>query len=222
MINDSLMDFYRDLDVAIPYPDMGIHQSKERTLGYQYISNSLGVPFLAHPSRSYYKFLDISECNRIFTRRDIINKIDKELMEYYVKVVNKEIGREYLKFEYPVLIDMIKKGASTPEEELRRALEIREEKYVVAFREHVFQVEQVINQGNTQALLGVLKSVSDLAKDITTKYARNIYVGEISISITPSFSIPISIKTKRKHGLHTTFIRKLLEFGVYERNGIKY
>jgi len=223
MINDSLRDIYIELSTGT---SMLSPQSCERTLGYIIISNSLGVPFLAHPSRIYndsYLFI----LNSLFTRLDIIDKIDKELNKYYLKV-NEEIGRKFLKFNYPVLIDMIKKEAHTPEEELKIALEMREQKDVVLFRKKIQEIEQVINQGNTQVLMTELKLVSDLAKEITTKFDKKVFIGEFlisftpSIGITPGFSRPISINTSIKPRLHTTFIRRLLNFGVNERNNGNY
>jgi len=55
---------------------------------------------------------------------------------------------------------MIKKESRTPEEELKMALEIRNDDDVVTFRKQVFEIELVINQGrNTQEILAVLKLV---------------------------------------------------------------
>jgi len=215
MISDSLTSIYEMLKIDGEDYNSLIHQTWERTFGYQLISSSLGVPFLAHPSR-YQDIITEGISSRLFSRLDVIDRIDKELKKYY-KYINTELGREFLKFEYPVLIDLIKKEAHTPEEELRMALEMRVESDVVIFREQIFAIEQIINQGNTQALLTELKLVSDLAKDITAKYAKKIHLGEFSISINPSFTIPINLRKNEKNVLHATFIKRLLNHGVYAR-----
>lgn len=78
----------------------------ERTYGYQLISNYLSIPFLSHPKRN--EFFNQGVNINFFTRYDLIDKIDKELIEYYDKI-NTELGRDLLRFNYPVLIDYIKK-----------------------------------------------------------------------------------------------------------------
>ena len=201
----------------------------ERTLGYQILSNGLGVPFLAHPSRREYfihrRTYDFyrTTYNSIrfshFSRRDIFNRIDDELMEYYDQI-NKEVGRKLYSFNYPVLIDYIRKDTQTPAEELEKAIELKMDNDVVVFREKLFDIEQSIKLGNTQMILSELKMVSDLAKDITNKYQKRIDIGEFTISLSPSLTIPISIKKNKRRELHATFIRRLLNYGVYER-GVK-
>jgi hypothetical protein len=211
-IEESLMFIYETLS------NKGIntiYDIPERALWYQLISNSLGVPYFAHPSRKEYSFID--ESCEFFTRLDLINKIDKELLEYYKKI-NEELGRDMLSFKYPVLLDFIRKGTQTPEEELEKALELRMDNDVVVFRNQLFGVEQSIKNGNTQMILSELKMVSDLAKDITNKYQKQVNIGELTISLSPSFSIPINFTNNKKRELHATFIRRLINFGVYERN----
>jgi len=186
----------------------------ERTLGYQLISNFLGVSFLAHPLRNRVSSKNMIE---MFTRFDIIKQIDKELLSYYEEI-NKSIGRNILCFNYPVLIDMIRKETNTPEDELLSAMELRSENDVSLFRSQMYDVEQKINCGNTQEILSELKLVSDIAKEITEKYKKKTSLGEISISLSPSISKSIIFENNRKKALHATFIRRLIKHGVYNRH----
>ena len=219
-IDESLIDVYSMLSGNLnEYFQRSIY---ERTLGYQMLSNLLGVPFLAHPSRREhficrrtFDFFERTSKSR-FTRKDILKKIDRELMQYYEQI-NNELGRELLSFNYPVLIDYIRKDTQTSEEELEKALELRMDNDAVSFRNQVFDIEQTIKTGNTQLILSELKLISDLAKDITNKYQKRFYIGEFNISLSPSLSVPVNFSKNRKHDLHATFIRKLLNFGVYER-----
>jgi hypothetical protein len=207
MIDDSLTNIYEILDRASIAVD---HHCRERTLCYQLISNALGVPFLAHPSRYQSDLIDDIP-KMIFTRQDIINRIDKELLDYY-NHINEKMGRVALNFKYPVLIDMIRKETSTIEEELDMALKIRNYNDTVTFREQIFEIEQIINRGDTQALLAELKMVSDLAEDITIKYTKEYSIGYISISLNPSLTIPLKIKKNKKNALHATFIEPIKFF----------
>jgi len=184
---------------------------RNRTIGYQLISNSLGVPFLGHPRRATNLMDELLH----FTRRDVIDRINKELIAYY-NHINEELGRDLLKLKYPVLIDYIMSQADTPEEEMEAALSLRNEKYVVEFRKELNKIESLIKDGNTQKILSELKMVSDLANDITSQYSKKTIPGEFSISLSPSLSIPITLKT-RNYGLHATFVRKLINHGVYGR-----
>ena len=182
------------------------------------LSNSLGVPLLVHPRRNVRSHLfDIMA--GLFSRQDILNKVDKELVDYYEKI-NTELGRNLLKFKYPVLIDMICEEKNAPVAELENAINLRSDRNVVAFREQMHEIEQIINLGNTQEILAELKLVSDLAKEITTKYERKISLGEFSISLTPSISVPINVSKSKKNDVHATFIRELLDYGVYKRQYI--
>lgn len=217
-IDEPFLDTYLSLVRGNSHTPPNI---RRRTLGYQLISNSLGVPFLAHPRRATYLLDDLSRSipyhsKADFNRLDIISRIDKELMTYYERI-NKELGRDMLKIKYPVLIDYIIRQTNTPEEEMEAALSLRNERYVVDFRKELNNIENLINEcGDIPKILSELTTVSDLAKDITSKYSKETKLGELSISLAPSFSTPIILK-KRKKGLHITFIRKLMNYGINER-----
>ncbi len=190
------------------------YDSPRRTLMYQLASNSLGIPYFPHPSRKEYLFID--ESYEYFTRLDLIDKVDRALLEYYKKI-NGELGRNILSFNYPVLLDFIKKDTQTIEDEINRALALRMDKDVVVFRDQLFHIEQSIMRGDTQLLLSELKMVSDLAKDVTNKYQKRTNLGEFTIALSPSLTIPLSLGKNKKRALHATFIRRLIDFGVYER-----
>jgi len=75
MIDYSLYDYHKLLMEA---NHCIVHQDRERTLGYQLISSSLGVPFLAHPCRDPSYLTRGSD--KLFTRKDIIKKLIKSYM----------------------------------------------------------------------------------------------------------------------------------------------
>ena len=95
-IDSSLKKSYKKLSQGVsPHK----RNMTERTIAYQLISSSLGVPFFAHPSRNNcFTF----EAARMFSRLDILERVDKELLEYYEKI-NAELGRRLLNFNYPKL-----------------------------------------------------------------------------------------------------------------------
>ena len=184
----------------------------ERTKNYQILSASLSIPYLAHPYRARMK----PRYQPIFNRRDMVRMVDRELDKYYSEI-NNQLGRNLYQFKYPVLIDLITGGATSPEEELRSALVLRKNPDVVSFRGSMCEIEHLVQRGDTQLLQAELKLVSDLAKEITSKYKRELTLGEISLLPTPSFTFPIHLKKSNKGDPHVTFIRQLLNYGVYKR-----
>jgi hypothetical protein len=218
VLPNDLLSIYRDLSEKNTMDSDGLVQ---RGIAYQQISSFLGVPFLGHPLREGW-LLDHYRKN-IFTRVDIINRVDKELITYCEKI-NAELGRDLLKFNYPVLINFIRQEAGNNlENQLEVALELRDATDVVAFREQMFYMEQIVAQGNIQAIKEHLDSVSELAKDITTKRKKEISLGEFILSLFPpyiSLSVPIKIPIKKTSGLHITFINRLLEFGLHGRGNL--
>lgn len=204
-IDESYKNIYETLSIeGIDLYDNIFRRAKL----YQLMSNSLGIPYFAHPSRRLF--------TDYFTRLDLFEKVDRELMDYYNKI-NKELGRNILNFNYPVLLDFIKKDTQTIEDEFDRAMELRMNDDVVIFRKQLFDIEQSIMRGDTQLLLSELKMVSDLAKEITNKYQKRTNLGEFTIALSPSLTIPLSLGKNKKRALHATFIRRLIDFGVYER-----
>lgn len=183
-----------------------------RTESYQILSSSLSIPYLAHPYRAQMK----SRYQPIFNRRDMVRMVDRELEEYYSEI-NNQLGRNLYQFKYPVLIDLITGGATSPKEELQSALTLRKNPDIVSFRDSMCEIEHLVQRGDTQLLQAELKLVSDLAKEITTKYKRELTLGEISLFPTPSFTFPIHLKKTNKGEPHVTFIRQLLNYGVYKR-----
>lgn len=194
---------------------------RARTFSYQAISQCLGIPYLAHPFRVDSVINNNSQNS--FSRKDVIKRVDEELNAYY-SYINAELGRDLYRFHYPVLIDMIKQNASAPEDELLFAMELREESDVSDFRKAINTIEQAVQDGKSQELLGELEFVSDLAKKITTKYkGKGVTQGEFSISIP--FSVSTSIPwpqimlrdLKNKYKPQATFIRRLIDYGVNKR-----
>lgn len=190
-----------------------------RTAKYQAISRCLGIPYLAHPLRA--DNIIHSDTQKDFSRKDVLNKVDTELAEYY-KYINAELGRDLYQFQYPVLIDLIKQGTSTPEEELLEALELREQPDVANFRKAMDPIERAVQSGKKQDLLQELQFVSDLARKITTKYQKKgALIGEFSLSVPRSASISIPFQLWRRPGKkyrpQVTFIRRLVKYGVDER-----
>lgn len=188
-----------------------------RTYSYQAISQCLGLPYLAHPFRENSIIPEGYQEN--FSRKDVLKRVDEEL-EIYYRHINEELGRNLYQFRYPVLIDMIKRRASTPEEELFAALEIREDPDVLNFRDAMDSIEQAVQNGRSQKIVSELELVSDLAEEITKKHEdKGATLGEFSISFpfSVSISFPFPRWHKKKYKPQATFIRRLVNYGVNER-----
>jgi hypothetical protein len=209
MIDEPFYNMFFDLTQIDSSRTPNFHR---HTIAYQLISNSLGVPFLAHPRRATHLFDELIH----FSRFDLLKRVDKELIKYYNNI-NNILKRDLLRFNYPVLVDYIISKANTPEEEIEAAMSLRNEKFVVDFRNQMNKIELSIKNGDTQKILSELKMVSDLAKDITKRYNKKTKLGEFSISLSPSLTIPLNFSKNSKRELHATFIRKLINFGVDKR-----
>lgn len=188
-----------------------------RTFSYQAISQCLGLPYLAHPFRENSFIRE--DFQESFSRMDVLKRVDKELERYY-RHINEELGRNLYQFQYPVLVDMIKQRASTPEEELFAALEIREEPDVLNFRDAMNSIEQAVQNGCSQKIISELELVSGLAEEITKKREdKGATLGEFSISFPFAASISFTFPPwpKLKYKPQATFIRRLVNYGVNER-----
>jgi len=221
-VDDVLIDTYDqqisdDWLNSITYPEMhSLDARMTRTPLYIILSNLLGVNILLHPSRAQESRIEILD--QFFTRLDIFSRVDWELFAYYTSI-NEKMHRAMWKFEYPVLFDYIRKNTCSREEELQAAVALRENKDLIAFKELITDIEQKVNDGDTQLLLTQLDIVSNAAREITTKYNRKMDLGELKLSLKPSLSktIPIKVRCHRDLKIHTAFISKLLEFGVSKR-----
>ena len=189
---------------------------KERTGYYKILSNSLGIDFFGHHKRWEHIHNNYYE-NRIFNRLDIFHTIDKELITYCERI-NEKLGNKRLTFKYPVLFDFIRSGTNSHAEELERTLTLRKEEDIVSFRNEMYYLEEVINKGNLPLLERELDRISEFSEEITNKYRKNkVFLGEIEISLAPSITVPFSFKQSDRE-LHTTFIRRMMEYGLYNRS----
>ena len=185
---------------------------RERSKFYLVISNILGISYLAHPERGAH----IDDFGKqLFNRMELIEKIDKELIEYYL-YINKRLGREHLNFKYPVLYDLVRYNSSGVYDQLNTALSLRNDNDLITFRNEISEIEQLVNSGNTQSLLTQLDIISEIAKKVTEKY-KKMKIGQFSLGLTPSISLPIQIKVNPNMKIHTAFIKRLIDFGVNKR-----
>ena len=221
-IDVNILSEFKDISENCNYSYEQIDVSSKRNIFYRLLSNSLGINLLLHNKRES----DVGENykNKFFNRLDIFNTIDKELQEYY-QHINDLIGRQYLTFNYPVLFDYVRSSAANDGyinnsiSELKTALEIRNNTDLIRFRDEVSHIEILINQGNTQALLVQLGLLHEIATDLTNKYKRSFQLAEFNLSFAPSISKKFQINIKHNEGMkiHTSFIKKLIKFGINER-----
>ena len=217
LINSSTVpSFFREMEID-KIDGLYVNPSLcARTFSYQAITQCLGLPYLAHPLRENSIILEGYQEN--FSRRDVLKRVDEELERYYC-YINEELGRSLYQFRYPVLIDMIKRRASTSEEELFAALEIREEPDVLNFRDAMNFIEHAVQNGRSEKIINELELVSGLAEEITKKHEdKGAALGEFSISVPfVSISFPFPRWRRKKYKPQATFIRRLVNYGVNER-----
>lgn len=222
--NEALSTLEHEVDVYLAYEGASIDFLTRRNIYYQLLSNSLGINLLLHEKRMLQGYMLSIE---MFNRLDIFRHIDRELKEYY-QHINSLVDRELLNFKYPVLFDysrylISKKRYLTINKisELEAAIEIRQDKDIAQFRDEISHLEVVINNGNTQALLTQLDLIHNAVQELTNKYKEKTTLVELKLSLSPSISIfktiPISIRRNKNMKIHTSFINRIIEFGVNQR-----
>ena len=187
----------------------------QRTMDYLGVSNNFGISYLPHPARA--EFLRHSAIMALHLNRQmIIDKLDQDMLDFF-KRTNALLRKKILKCEYPLIYDLIRRNASIPQDELKAALEIRNDKDVISFRQNLTELEDRVGQGDIALLHEYLSEINAMEERITKKFKGPTKLhGEFEISVTPSVSIPFEVqKSNRKFNL--AFLTRLVDFSIHER-----
>lgn len=163
---------------------------------------------------------------KIWSREDVLKYLDKEIYEI-CKEIYSFMDKEIISIQTPLLVDYICEYATSLQDAINIALQLKEHKDVIHFRQTMNLLDDAINKGNTLQFKEYTDALSEIVaqlcpKDIPTKKI------EIEFTITPSlanpsistmFGIPIEYNRKRK--INMNFLIELARYGLsHERNYI--
>ena len=159
--------------------------------------------------------------NKLWSRQCILEYIDKEVFEIY-KNVNSFFGHDIAHFQTPLLVDYICQNSTCVRDAIEIALELRETKEMIQFRETMNRIDNSINDGNLLLIDSLKKQLDDIIEQFTKKEIPTDKT-TLSFSITPSFTkpnfevefgIPMIRDSKSKHRINLNFVTNLVRHGL--------
>lgn len=173
------------------------------------------------------KFVQKSEiAKKTWSRENVLQYLDKEIYEI-CKEIYSFMDKEIISIQTPLLVDYICKNATSLRDAINIAIQLKEHKDVIHFRQTMNLLDNAINEGNTLKFKEYTDTLSEIVtqlcpKDVPTKKI------EMKFTITPSlanpsistmFGIPIEYNKKRK--INMNFLIELARYGLtHERNYI--
>lgn len=189
----------------------------QRTQAYMNVCNDLGISYLPHPARAKYFEAIRKELVYSFNRSMVIDKVDKDVQEYY-EHINNLLRVSAFHCSYPLLYDFIRRNARSPRDELEAAFEIRRDADVVEFRSIIQEIENKVSQGDLAPLDSYLSAIDDAEKRITDRFQSHKGIsGEFTLALAPSLTMPFTIPVQKKFNI--AFLTRLMDFGIHNRLG---
>lgn len=155
--------------------------------------------------------------NYVFRRNDIINMLEKEVVEFYEEI-NRKVGKKIISFTSPLLTDYICQNASSFQEAVELALEIRDDKNVVQYRKSMDKMKECLNEGKFTEFNEYISAIPDIVNDIKGSNIKTRTI-EAGLSITPSVTTAFNINVSKikRNRLHMSFLNDLARYGMKER-----
>lgn len=180
---------------------------------YLLLSYNLGMNVLLSDERT--TFIEKSGlAENIFSRADILSRLDKEIVEYYQEV-NASIGKKIFKMKMPVLVDYIASNANNFEEAKEIALRIKYDPDVIKFREAMDSMDRALNEGKIVEFNDYMKVIPEIVNAITYK-EFDTKTFDIGISLSPSIAFPLNmgkLRLRRKK-INMNFLLNLTKYGI--------
>ena len=183
-----------------------------RGIEYQIDSNLLGYNYLPHPRRAQ-TLHDSGLRRKEFDRTLYLEILDDDINEF-LKIVNERSKNRLDVVHFPSLYKYISRAANSPTEELQVALELRQKKSVVQFRDSLNDLEHELARGNYVAYDASLKRVNEVCKEVTDSVYKKPYSFTMSLTWLPSLTYERNVGFRVKSGLHTTFLSDLARFSL--------
>ncbi len=110
---------------------------------------------------------------KIWSREDVLKYLDKEIYEI-CKEVYSFMDKEIISIQTTLLVDYICKNATSLRDAINIALQLKEHKDVIRFRQTMNLLDNAINEGNTLKLKEYADTLSEIVtqlcpKDVPTK-----------------------------------------------------
>lgn len=207
-----------DIDLECFQEKMGNFNdnAREDAIFYLLLGYEFGMNVLLSSERA--KFVLKSEIiKKIFSRVDIIEMLEKEVMEYY-REVTEMIGKDVLKIKTPLLVDYVCSNAENFNDAVDIALELRENKNIKKFRATMDLIDASLNRGDAVEFTQYLKLIPEIVNQITQDGIKSKTIN-IGVSLSPSITIPFTYKKtpQKKRMINMNFLSQLAEYGLRGR-----
>lgn len=188
-------------------------QFGESAIYYLLLGYNIGMNVMLSGERmEFIKRTGISQ--KIFSRADILELLDKEILKYYEEV-NASIGKKYFTMKMPVLLDYISSHARDFQEAKDIAFRIKYDSEVIKFRKAMDLMDKALNNGNLVEFNNYIKIIPEIIDSITRNglETKTINVG---VSLSPSMTVPVKIGKihLKKRMINMNFLIDLAKYGI--------
>ena len=188
-----------------------INDEGKRALDYLLLANVNRVDYL--PSIKRQEILESYNYMSFFQRPDIINKVDKQLLNYYASV-NEYIGKSRLNFELPIMLDYLLEKYSSGHDIIQAALELKTNDHVIAFRKEMNELKEASTSGDINTIKWYYANIEHIigkfSEELNTQRKLSITLG-----VTPSIEFDVNVPKPKK--FQCLFLKDLAQYGIKER-----
>ena len=190
--------------------------------GIQYLlkANMMGFDYIPHPRRAAF-LQQAGVFSKGFDRTRYLDILDEEVLKY-MDELNELAGHQPTMVQFPVLYRFIEANASTSKEELKVALELRENKNVKAFRKSLDKIQKDYSEGNMLSVVSSLKETKDICNTIAGEMYRHPLSFNVTLGFSPSVDVNVDLPKRIRGKLHTTFLYDLAHFALKGNTKRKY
>lgn len=186
----------------------------EDTVFYLLLSYNTNMNLLLSKERSEFLIMSkISE--KLFNRLNIIDVFEKQLIDYYNEI-NDKIGKNFITFKCPLLVDFICNNCSNLKDAIDLAKYIRNEKDVIDFRKAMDGLDNALCEGDLISFNEFVSAIPEIVSKITKQGIKSKTVN-LGVAISPSITVPFTFEFGKKKRLHLDFLTDLGMYGVYNR-----
>lgn len=184
-----------------------------------YMLLGLELGYNTYLSKDRARFVKESGIFNHFERTDIINRLEKDVLDFY-KEMNEKVGKNFISFKTPLLLDYITRNCDKLSEAIALAKEIRKEKDVIQFRKAMDKMEDSLNNGDFVAFNQYLSIIPDIVSGIK-KAGYEETSTTIIVTVPPAISKDIKTYKLDKKMIHLNFLVDLAKFGMEHGRGYR-
>ncbi len=214
--------------------DFQLYKNREliRATSYLDVANANGYDFLPHPLRA--KVLQENNLfnNKINLTEKYIQSLEKDIQDF-LEHMNDLYEHQLKNVDFPILYSFIRSNANEPTDELKIALELRNNKNVIKFRKSIDKMNKCLNSGDMMAYIGSLKDINAITETISHELNKKPISYEVKLGLSPTLENPYLlpniemsvsgiINKRSKSKIHTTFLYDLASFSLRGRTKKKY